>query len=55
MMSHYIWAAIAIRRCIAVGAINMRSTAVQCQVQYNNNFDTTTATLRRIEECWHEK
>ena len=29
---------------VAVGVINMRSTAIHCEVQYNNNFDTTNAT-----------
>ena len=30
---------------VAVGVINMRSTAVHCQAQSINRFDTTTATL----------
>jgi len=28
----------------AVGAINMQSTAIHCEVQYSNRFDKTTAT-----------
>jgi len=37
---------------VAVVVINMPSRTVHCQVQYSNRFDTTTATLRRLEECW---
>ena len=33
---------------VAVGVISMRSTTVQCHVQYSNRFDTTAAILRRI-------
>jgi len=37
---------------VVIGAINMWSTAIHCEVLYSNRFDTTTATyLRRIEAC----
>jgi len=30
---------------VVAGAINMRSTAIHCEVQYSNRFDITTATI----------
>ena len=52
MTSHYFRTARANRHvAVLVGEINMRSTTVHCLVQYSNRFDTTTATLRRIEAC----